>query len=303
MATGLAAPEIPQTQNPAIPFLSAFYASAQINAKRRQLEEQMMKMDMQNKMAEDKLHIMGLNYQSLDNLRRAEAAKAEVEKDALANKANKAIEASQDQKVWDVGLSQITSKPGTKNYLNDLSILRQQAQRYLVTPEGKSAYQQALNYHKETAKEIVDSHVGVAKAYEGFLKDDKLNGRWLENPDQWDYVDANGKSTTPLKATKRVLKLDASLQPLPPDSTDHAYTRTLPRTRFDQVLKLKGANDKIASDVVTGIEEPDVGAAVVKSVEDKLPDKVKVKSPSGQLGMIPRENLQKALSGGYTLDQ
>lgn len=294
---GLVAPEIPPTQNPIAPAISAFIAMSQVANKRRALEDQLQKMEMANSLAEHRLQMQGLNYESLNNLRLAEAAKADAERTNLVNKAQGAIDAANDQKVWDVGLAEMTSKPGSKNYLADLSILRKQAQRFLMTPDGKRAYAEAIDAHKQAAKEIVDSHVGITKAYEGFLKDDKLNGRWLENPEQWDYVDDSGKSTpNAAKATRRVLKLDANLQPLPPDSKDHAYTRTLPAQRFDQILKLKGANDQIAQDVATGADEPDMRSAVSQAVQESAP----------KIGSIPvvatDADYGKIAPGGYYVD-
>lgn len=49
---GLVAPEIPQTQNPAAPFLSAWVASSQINAKRQQLENQLQMMALRQQQME-----------------------------------------------------------------------------------------------------------------------------------------------------------------------------------------------------------------------------------------------------------
>lgn len=295
MASNLVAPEIPQTTNLAAPFLSAFMASAGIANKRRQLEDQLQKMALANQIAEQKLAIQGSTASSLISLHQAEANAANARASTVADKADKATDHANEIVEFQKAISGIDAEPGTKDYMTQLNVVRSQYPRLLATPDGQRLWNDNFQTHKYTAGQMFSSQKAVAADYLGQMKSEKLNPYWLENPNQWDYVGPDGKSTTPDKAVSRTLKLDANLQVVPPNSPADKYVvaKTLPVNRFDQYVKQHEAYKGIVNGIITGTQEPDIQNA------SGPPRKIKVKAPDGTVGLIPNDQLSDALREGY----
>lgn len=298
----LVAPEVPQPGNMAKPFLSAFIASAGIANKRRQLEDHMMQIQAQDQLKQKQLDIQASNYASLDASRQSEAAAANVRANTMADKANKVTELSQRQIDFQDSLNQITADPGTTAYRTQLNIVRSQFPDVMATIGGKRIWDGTWNNHALISKETIMGHAVVVKDFDQQMRSEKLNPYYLENPNQWVYIDNSGKETTDSKkAVARSLKFGVDAQgyqyPLPPTakSEDVKAWKTLPVERFDNLVKQHQAYKGVISSVITGAQEPDPGAAV----QAQTAHKIKVKSPDGTMGLIPNEQLSDALKEGY----
>jgi hypothetical protein len=292
---GLVQPEFMQVGNPAAPFISAFAAGAAINAKRQALQDQLMKMQMQTQLGEQKLQVQAANYQSLDAARAAHVQDVTTKAENISQHAQDAIDAQN-------AISNIDAEIGTKTWMQSMNIVHQQFPRYFGTPDGRAVYNQYFDTHKFTAQQMVQGQKAVATDYLKEMSAEKLNPYWMENPDQWVGIDATGKETSdPNKAAKRALKFTTDAQGnlllASPDTPakDVKAWKTIPTPRFDQLIKQHEAYKGIVNGIITGDQEPDMKAAVAGAVSHK----VKVAGPDGTEYMLPNDQLGEAIKQGY----
>ena len=302
MASNLVAPEIPQTQNPILPALSAFVAMSQISNKRRQLEDQLTRMQFQDQQKQREMDIQSANYQSLDASRQIEASAAAARASTVVDKANQASDHAEEIVGLQNAINNIDAEPGTKDYMTQLNLVRPQYAKLLATPDGQRIWNQTFQTHKYTAGQMMQSQKAVASDYINQVKSEKLNPYWFENPDQWAYIDQNGKMTSdPTKAVSRALPFDTdekgtTIFPVSPSvakTKDIKIWKTLPVNRFDQLVKQHDAYKGIVSGIITGQQEPDIQNA------SGPPVKIRVKAPDGTIGLIPNDQLNDAIREGY----
>jgi hypothetical protein len=273
---------MPNLQEPVIDY-RGLNMIARLAELRNQNDERMRRLALQLAEKDRQLELQAMNYESLDRLRTAQAAKDEAQATRATTLADLQSEKAGSIIEWQKAVNAIDADPGTPEYRVQLNRVRNDFPRLMASEDGKRLLNEALDNHRQTAGEARNAWMSTAKDYITSVK--AVTGSNSFRPDDWADAQEKGKKY-------RIIAADGTLLPPTTSKEDVAakgarYQR-IDAKDYDSLLKQR---EKVLEHATTGVmDRPD---------DVSVPKKIKVRSPDGKVGLIPDTQLQDALQEGY----